>query len=33
MANDSKNIIEELESGDYKYGFTSDIATETIGRT
>ncbi len=32
MANDSKNIIEELESGDYKYGFTSDIATETIGR-
>ncbi|MDE6861719.1 MAG: Fe-S cluster assembly protein SufB, partial [Alistipes sp.] len=32
MANDTKNIIEEIESGEYKYGFTSSIETETIAR-
>ena len=34
MAQKTKNtqneLIEELEQGEYKYGFTSDIATETI---
>ena len=29
---DSKDIIESLEQGDYKYGFTSDIATDMIRR-
>ncbi len=32
MANDSKNIIEEIESGEYKYGFSSKIETDTIAR-
>ena len=32
MSNETKNILEELESSDYKYGFVSDIETETIGR-
>ncbi len=32
MANDTKNIIEEIESGEYKYGFSSSIETETIAR-
>ena len=32
MANDTKNIIEEIESGEYKYGFSSKIETETIAR-
>ncbi|MDE6857828.1 MAG: Fe-S cluster assembly protein SufB, partial [Alistipes sp.] len=27
-----KEIIERLEEGEYKYGFTSDIETETIGK-
>ena len=29
---DSKDIIDSLEQGDYKYGFTSDIETDTIRR-
>lgn len=32
MANDTKNIIEEIESGEYKYGFSSKIETDTIAR-
>ena len=32
MSNETKNILEELETSDYKYGFVSDIETETIGR-
>ena len=32
MSNDSKNILQELETSDYKYGFVTDIETETIGR-
>lgn len=30
MKEDSKDIIDSLERSDYKYGFTSDIETETI---
>lgn len=30
MKEESKDIIDSLERSDYKYGFTSDIATETI---
>ena len=26
------NIIEELENGEYKYGFTTDIETETFAK-
>ncbi len=29
---EEREIIENASQGDYKYGFTSDIATETIGR-
>ncbi|MDE6499366.1 MAG: hypothetical protein K2K83_01495, partial [Rikenella sp.] len=29
---EEREIIENAAQGDYKYGFTSDIATETIGR-
>ena len=32
MSNETKNILQELETSDYKYGFVSDIETETIGR-
>ena len=32
MEKDTQNIIQELEASDYKYGFVSDIETETIGR-
>ena len=32
MENETKNILEELETSDYKYGFVTDIETETIGR-
>ena len=32
MENDSKNILQELETSDYKYGFVTDIETDTIGR-
>ena len=27
-----KDILQELESSEYKYGFVTDIETETIGR-
>ena len=30
MKEESKDIIDSLERSDYKYGFTSDIETETI---
>ncbi|MDO4691422.1 MAG: Fe-S cluster assembly protein SufB [Porphyromonadaceae bacterium] len=29
---ENDNIIEEVTSGEYKYGFTTDIDTETIGK-
>ena len=32
MSNETKNILEELETSDYKYGFVTDIETDTIGR-
>ena len=32
MEKNKKDILQELETGDYKYGFVSDIETETIGR-
>ena len=32
MEKDRQNILQELETSDYKYGFVSDIETETIGR-
>ncbi len=32
MEKDTQNILQELETSDYKYGFVSDIETETIGR-
>ena len=31
MEKNKKDILQELETGDYKYGFVSDIETETIG--
>ena len=27
-----KDILQELETSEYKYGFVTDIETETIGR-
>ena len=30
MDNDEKNIIQEVTSEEYKWGFTTDIDTETI---
>ena len=32
MAEKDKEIIENIEKQEYKYGFTSDIETETIPR-
>ena len=32
MSDNTQNILQELETSDYKYGFVSDIETETIGR-
>ncbi len=32
MAKTEKQIIEEIERGEYKYGFTSDIETDTIDK-
>ena len=32
MADKDRVLIEDIERGEYKYGFTSDIDTETIGR-
>mgnify|MGYP003293961019 CR=1 FL=1 len=32
MEKDTKDILSELQTGDYKYGFVTDIETETIGR-
>ena len=32
MAEKEREIIDNIEQGEYKYGFTSDIETETIGR-
>ena len=32
MAEKDKEILDNLEQGEYKYGFTSDIETETIGK-
>ena len=32
MSNETKNILEELETSDYKYGFVTDIETDMIGR-
>ena len=32
MGKDNQNILQELETSDYKYGFVTDIETETIGR-
>ncbi|MBR3826711.1 MAG: Fe-S cluster assembly protein SufB, partial [Alistipes sp.] len=32
MEKDTQNILQELETSDYKYGFVTDIETETIGR-
>ena len=32
MKKESENIIDSLEKGDYKYGFTSDIETDMIRR-
>ena len=29
---DNDQIIDEVTSGDYKYGFTTEIETETIGK-
>ena len=29
---DNDQIIDEVTSSDYKYGFTTDIDTETIGK-
>lgn len=29
---DNNNIIDDVTAGDYKYGFTSDIDTDTIGK-
>ena len=29
---DSDQIIDEVTSSDYKYGFTTEIETETIGK-
>ena len=30
MSDTHKNIIDEVTSSDYKYGFTTDIETEVI---
>ena len=30
MSDTNKNIIDEVTSSDYKYGFTTDIETEVI---
>ena len=30
MEKDTKDILSELQAGDYKYGFVTDIETETI---
>ena len=32
MAENEKNILENIGEQEYKYGFTTDIETETIGR-
>ena len=32
MAEKDKELIEDIEKQEYKYGFTSDIETETIPR-
>ena len=32
MAEKDKEILDNFEQGEYKYGFTSDIETETIGK-
>ena len=32
MAEKDKELIENIEKQEYKYGFTSDIETETIPR-
>ena len=32
MADKDRELIEDIERGEYKYGFTSDIDTETIRR-
>ena len=32
MAENEKEILENLGEQEYKYGFTSDIETETIGK-
>ena len=31
MAENEKNILENIGEQEYKYGFTTDIETETIG--
>ena len=32
MAENEKDILENIGEQEYKYGFTSDIETETIGK-
>lgn len=32
MAKEQDNILEEVTGGEYKYGFVSDVETETIGK-
>ncbi len=32
MADKDRELIEDIERGEYKYGFTTDIETETIRR-
>ena len=32
MAEKDKDILENIGEQEYKYGFTSDIETETIGK-
>ena len=32
MEKDTQNILHELETSDYKYGFVTDIETDTIGK-
>ena len=32
MAENEKNILENIGEQEYKYGFTTDIETETIGK-
>ncbi len=32
MAENEKELLETLQEQEYKYGFTTDIETETIGK-